>query len=106
MGGPPGPLLGPFWLDFEGFVATFSLRMGGEVGGVPLFCWVYGIFTYFGRPGPLLAPCWLDFGGFGAPLWRSWASIFPYFCKIWGGLCLNSFGFIFETFLTTLWSGL
>ena len=94
-----GPKLGPCWPHFR-------LKWGKAVGRRPPFCWVYVIFRFFGRPGPLLAPFWLDFGGFGAPFWRFLASIFPYFCKIWGGLCLSSFGFIFEAFLTKLWLGM
>ena len=91
--------LGPCWPHFRS-------KWGDPVACSPLFCWVYVIFRFLGRPGPLQAPCGLDFGGFGAPFWRFLASIFSYFCEIWGGLCLSSFGFIFEAFLTKLWLGM
>ena len=37
---------------------------------LPLFCWIYVIFQFFGRPGPLLARFGLDFGRFGPPFWK------------------------------------
>ena len=103
-----------FFFDFPSILEAnlepcwplFRLKYGEANLGKGGLCSIYVIFRFFSRPGPLLAPFWLDFGGFGAPFWRFLASIFRYFCKIWGGLCWNSFGFIFEAFLTKLWLGM
>ena len=56
-------------------LATFSLKMGGPCGVRPFFCWVYGLFRFFGRPDPLVAPFGLDWGGVGARFWEVLGSI-------------------------------
>ena len=75
-----GPKLGPCWPHFRS-------KWGEGINPSHFFVGSMLFFGFLGRPGPLQAPFWLDFGGVGAPFWRFLASIFPYFCKIWGGLC-------------------